>query len=85
VDHSDPITWSARSPDLNVFDYFVWGYIKNLIKHRRDDFEHEVCDEIMAAFNIITPDMVHRTTWQIVRRAELCSQALGRHFEQLLH
>lgn len=23
-----PIIWPARSPDLNVLDYFVWGYIK---------------------------------------------------------
>ncbi|XP_011646544.1 uncharacterized protein LOC105433110 [Pogonomyrmex barbatus] len=22
------IVWPARSPDLNVLDYFVWGYIK---------------------------------------------------------
>ena len=77
------ITWPARSPDLNVLDYFVWGHVKDLIKHRRDGLEHEVRDEIMAAFN--TPNMVHRATRQIVRRTELCSQARGRHFEQLLH
>ena len=50
----DPITQSARSPDLNVFDYFVWGHIKDLIKHRHDDLEHEVRDEITAAFNTNT-------------------------------
>ncbi|EFN80983.1 hypothetical protein EAI_12191, partial [Harpegnathos saltator] len=26
-----PITWPARSPDLNVLDYFVWGYVKSLV------------------------------------------------------
>lgn len=31
-----PIIWPARSPDLNVLDYFVWYYVKNLIEHRRD-------------------------------------------------
>ncbi|KYN42054.1 hypothetical protein ALC56_03523, partial [Trachymyrmex septentrionalis] len=31
---SDPITWPARSPNLNVRDYFVWGHIKNLIEYR---------------------------------------------------
>ena len=80
-----PITWPARSPDLNVLDYFVWDHIKDLIEHRRDGLEFdEVRDEIIAAFNIITSDM-HHATRQIVRRAELCSQARGRHFEQLLH
>ena len=81
-----PITWPARSPDLNVLDYFVWDHIKNLIEHRRDGLEFdEVRDEIIAAFNTITSDMVHHATRQIVRRAELCSQAQGRHFEQWLH
>jgi len=43
-----------------VLDYFVWGHIKDLIEHKRDGLEHEVRDEIMAAFNTITPDMVQR-------------------------
>ena len=80
----DPIIWPARSSDLNVLDYFVWGHI-DLIEHRRDGLVHEVRNEIITAFNIITPDIVHRATRQIVRTTELCSQAQGRHFEQLLH
>ena len=62
IGRGDPITWPARSPDLNVLDYFVRGHIKDLIEHRRDGLEHEVRDEIIAAFNTITPDMVHRAT-----------------------
>ncbi|KYM80430.1 hypothetical protein ALC53_09121 [Atta colombica] len=77
-----PIIWLAKSPDLNMLDYFVWGHIKNLIEHRRNGLEHEVRDEIMTTFNTITPDGATR---QIVRRIELCSQARGRHLEQLLH
>ncbi|XP_032689036.1 uncharacterized protein LOC116852618 [Odontomachus brunneus] len=79
-----PITWPARSPDLNVLDYFVWGYVKASVEHRRDGNEDEVREAIVAAFNTITPDMAHRATQQIIRRAELCLQAEGSHFEQLL-
>ncbi len=25
------INWPARSPDLNVMDYFLWGYVKELV------------------------------------------------------
>ena len=25
------IEWSARSPDLNPLDYFLWGYLKGKI------------------------------------------------------
>lgn len=80
-----PIIWPARSPDLNVLDYFVWGHIKNLIEHTRDGTEAEVREAILAAFNTITPQMAYHATRNIIRRAEVCLQEGGRHFEQLLH
>lgn len=80
-----PIIWPARSPDLNVLDYFVWGHVKNLIEHRRDGTEDAVREAILAAFNAITPEMAHRATRNIVRRAELCLREQGRNFEQFLH
>ncbi|EFN86502.1 hypothetical protein EAI_03479, partial [Harpegnathos saltator] len=63
-----PVIWPARSPDLNVLDYFVWGHIKSKIEHRRDGTRDEVRDAIIAAFRTITPDMAHRATRQITRR-----------------
>ncbi|EZA53841.1 hypothetical protein X777_06645 [Ooceraea biroi] len=80
-----PIIWPARSPDLNVLDYFVWGYIKTAIEDRRDGTEQEVREAIVAAFDTITPDMAHRATRNITRRAEICVREGGRHFEQFLH
>lgn len=79
-----PIAWPARSPDLNILDFFVWGHIKNLIEHQRNGTENEVREAIVAAFDTITPDMAHRATRNIVRRAELCIQERGRHFEQFV-
>jgi len=67
-----PIIWPARSPDLNVIDYFVWGHVKALVEHRREGTENEKREAILAAFNTITPDMAHRATQQITRRADLC-------------
>lgn len=84
IGRGGPINWPARSPDLNVLDYFIWGHVKTLVEHCRDRTEDEVREAIVEAFNSITPDMVHRATQQIVRRAELCLQERGRHFEQLL-
>ncbi|XP_066589560.1 histone-lysine N-methyltransferase SETMAR-like [Prorops nasuta] len=78
-----PITWPARSPDLTPLDYFLWGHIKNLVENRREGIEMEVREAIIAAFSTLTPDMVSRATRDIARRAELCIQSRGRHFEQL--
>lgn len=82
IGRGGPIIWPARSPDLNVLDYFVWGHIKDLVEHRRDGTEAEVREAILAAFATITPEMAYRATRNIVRRAELCSREQGRHFEQ---
>ncbi|XP_070528257.1 uncharacterized protein [Cardiocondyla obscurior] len=79
-----PISWPVRSPDMNVLDYFVWGYIKAQIENVRERTREEVRDAIIAAFGTITPNMAQNATQQIVRRADLCLQAQGRHFEQLL-
>lgn len=85
IGRAGPIVWPPRTPELNPLDYFVWGHIKAKVEHVRDGTEAEVREAIVAAFNTITPDMVHRATRQIVRRAELCVQERGRHFEQLLN
>ncbi|XP_026830318.1 uncharacterized protein LOC113563195, partial [Ooceraea biroi] len=85
IGRGGPITWPARSPDLNVLDYFVWGCIKTAIEHWREGTEQEVREAIVAAFDTITPDMAYRATRNISRRAEICVQEGGRHFEQFLH
>ncbi|EFN86565.1 hypothetical protein EAI_07415, partial [Harpegnathos saltator] len=71
----------ARSPDLNVLDFFIWGHI-SLIERQRNGTGNEVREAIV--FDTIMPDMVHRATRNIVRRAELCKRERGRHFEQFL-
>ncbi|KYQ48648.1 hypothetical protein ALC60_12302, partial [Trachymyrmex zeteki] len=72
IGRGGPIVWPARSPDFNVLDYFVWGYAKAAVEHIRDGTQNEVREEIVAAFQTITPDMAHRATRQISRRVELC-------------
>jgi len=80
-----PIIWPARSPDFNVLDFFLWGYIKTAIEHRRNNTEAEVREAILAAFDTVTPEIISRATRNIVRRAELCLRERGKHFEQYLH
>ncbi|XP_067209021.1 uncharacterized protein, partial [Linepithema humile] len=85
IGRGGPITWPPRSPDLNVLNFFVWGYVKSLIKNCGNGTENEVREAIIAAFNTITPDMAHRATRDIIRRAEFCIQERGWYFEQFLH
>ena len=31
IGRNGPIPWPARSPDLSQLDFFLWGYIKNIV------------------------------------------------------
>jgi hypothetical protein len=31
IDRSGPIAWPPRSPDLTPLDFFLWGYVKNIV------------------------------------------------------
>ncbi|KAL6421615.1 hypothetical protein ACFW04_014501 [Cataglyphis niger] len=58
-----PFIWLAQLPNLNVFDYFAYNFIKNLVEYQ--------------SFNIITLEMAYRTTRNIIRRAEFCLREEG--------
>jgi len=57
IDRDGPIVWPARSSDLNIFDYFVWGCQSCI----RDDIQNEICNEIIATFQTIIPDMAQHS------------------------
>ncbi|KYQ57098.1 hypothetical protein ALC60_03904, partial [Trachymyrmex zeteki] len=76
------IAWPPRLPGINVLNFLVWVYIKDLVEH--NDIKNEVREAIVATFDNITSEMAHRATRSIVQRAELCIREGGRHFEQFL-
>ncbi|KYQ47159.1 hypothetical protein ALC60_13791 [Trachymyrmex zeteki] len=79
-----PRAGPARSLDLNMLDYFIWGHIKDLVEHIRNGTEAEAREVILAAFNIY-----HYTRNGAPRDARYysksCLRKRGRHFEQFLH
>lgn len=86
IGRGGPITWPPRSPDLNPCDFFLWGYIKNIVYRGADTHnEEEIRARIDAAFASIDPVMISRTTRNILRRAQACVDVNGQHFEQNLH
>jgi len=62
---------------MNILDFFVWGYVKDLVEHRRNATKNEVRETIIAAFETITLEIAHRATHSIVQRAELCVREEG--------
>ena len=84
IGRNGPITWPARSPDLNPLDYYVWGRAKNLVYTEEiRDLEH-LKRKIDEAFEIMKSELhIGITTDEIRRRCQACVSVGGLHFEHL--
>jgi hypothetical protein len=72
IARGEDIAWPARSPDLSVCGYFLWGYLKskvNLTKPRDIDGLNNAVKEESAS----TPDSMVREALRTSRdRLEQC-------------
>lgn len=78
-----PFSWPSHSPDLNVCDYFLWGYLKDKIflPGRRYSSIDELKEAILRPFSDISNEMRQIAIDDIFSRAESCISANGKHFE----
>lgn len=84
-----PIRWAPRSPDFTPLDFFLWRETKRLVYENRSVVENvdELKERIEIAFDVIrmrTQRPLLRAVASISRRADVCIQQNGGHFEQLL-
>ena len=74
----------AWPPDLTPLDFFLWGTIKEYVYRVPINTVEELNYRIIEAFAIITPEMLERSRQSFIRRAQLCIEMDGGHFEHLL-
>lgn len=86
IGRAGPVPWPARSPDLTPLDFYLWSELKRLVYQQ----EHETRDALVAAitdaFDVVRRDrdtLISLKNNQI-KRARLCIERGGLHFEQLL-
>lgn len=84
IGRGGPRHWPPRSPDLNPLDFFLWGHVKNVIYREPVNTEEELRNRIQEAFATITPQMITDSKLSLLRRARLCLEMDGGHFEHRL-
>ena len=72
-----PIEWPARSPDLTPCDFFLWGYLKNIVYKERSATLEELRDRIKQACAEIPVEVLYYTCENVVSRFKRCHQAGG--------
>lgn len=76
--------WPAHSPDLTPLDFFLFGYLKNVVFRNPLHTLDELKNAIIAAVNDINEEVLANVFANMQRRINLCLENDGGHFEHLL-
>lgn len=77
--------WPARSPDLTVLDFYLWGRIKDLVFKTRPTTPENMVERIQGAIQNISRAEIETSVFSTRRRLEQCILNNGQHFEHLYH
>jgi len=86
IGRGGPIAWPPRSPDLTSLDFFLWGYLKNLVYATPVETVEQLQQRIFDSCRTIqnTAGIFERVRQSMVRRCNACIEAGGCQFEHLL-
>ncbi|KAJ4442246.1 hypothetical protein ANN_12112 [Periplaneta americana] len=73
------LAWSPYSPDLTPPDFFVWGFVKDIVYSQKPRNIDDLRVKITQAFQQITPLMLQRTWAELHHRYELCRVQVSTH------
>ena len=76
-----PIPWPPRSPDITPLDFFLWGYVKNIVYRTKVRDINDLQHRIIQVINAVTINMFARTWQEIEYRLDIVSATDGAHIE----
>jgi hypothetical protein len=72
VGRNGPIPWPLRSSDLTPLDFFLWGYVKNIVYQVKiNDLQH-LKIRIRDALASVTPNILQATWNEVEYRLDIC-------------
>ncbi|GFU50783.1 uncharacterized protein TNCV_2494891 [Trichonephila clavipes] len=81
VSRAFPTAWPPRSPDLNPCDFWLWGYLKNLVYRGRLITLADLKDSITLHVRSISVDQLRSAVEQTLHRLQILHLE-GNHIEQ---
>ena len=76
--------WPARSPDLSICDFFLWGHLKEKVFKSRPNTLPQLRERIIEEVNAIPRDMCERAVRNFRERLQQCVAANGRHLADII-
>lgn len=76
--------WPARSPDFNPLDFYLWGFVSNLVYQIQPTSIQDLQLKIEEAIDNITPEMLRRVQLNFMKRMHKCIEKHGNIYEHLM-
>ena len=76
--------WPPYSPDLNPYDFFLWGFLKDNEFENDDPDLPTLKEKIVRACKDVTPEILANVFQSFVNRLKLAQSKSGHHFQQFL-
>ncbi|XP_014473878.1 PREDICTED: uncharacterized protein LOC106744010 [Dinoponera quadriceps] len=76
--------WPARSPDLSICDFFLWGYLKEKVFKHRPHTLQELKRRIIEEVNAIPIQMCQNAARSFQNRLHQCIATGGRHLADIV-
>jgi hypothetical protein len=76
--------WPPRSPDLTPPDYFLWGYLKQVVYSNRPQTIKDLKQNTEVVISNISQETLKKVVRNVVTRVNTCYAENGGHFQHLL-
>ena len=77
-------SWPPASPDLNVLDYFVWGWLQDYVNKKEPRSRQSLIAAAREAAHALPLDLVKKAVDGWYKRVALCAQENGMQFKHRL-
>ena len=84
VNRGTPIPWPAHSPDLNPLDFHFWAAAQEMVYKKKPQSIELLVQCIKQFASSYDPATLRRVSQNVLKRARLCLQAGGGHFQHIL-
>jgi hypothetical protein len=72
ISRGGPIAWPPTSPDLTLLDFFLWGYVKNIVYQVEINDSHHLKTRLRDVVAAVTPNMLQVTWNKVEYRLDIC-------------
>ena len=72
ISHRSVFPWPARSPDLSPLDFFLWGYVKDVVFSSNPTNVAELKEKVEEAIMAVHPETLQRVIQNFHCRLSKC-------------